>query len=369
MKLTKSAAIFAASAVALLGATTMANAGGLNDVEKRLAPLAAKEGSVRIIHPLFSDRTARRVTKAFKKRYNLPDSFEFNSLRKGTGSTVAQTRQEIKAGKFTIDVIAVSAPGFFKAAEDIGAFHKLDSGYWKDSVEMVNGAGQYSSYPYVVTAFAYTFAPVWNTGCPGMSNVNITSYKDVLDPAMKGKTISSDITKSFTYTNTVIALGEAGAVDFNKFWPALKKTEPIVEFRTEPKMQMVISCQRPLDPWNVSGRVYQNVLKDPSLKSKIKIGSYKEGQVLLGNQVAVLKGAPNPNAGKLLVEFLLSKEGADLIVEGEAVYSFIKGYTPPEAARPYLADLSKLKLIGMKDWVGAQKKFKSTRNLWIKNFK
>ena len=127
--------------------------------------------------------------------------------------------------------------------------------------------------------------------------------------------------------------------------------------------------QRPLDPWNVSGRVYQNVLKDPSLKSKIKIGSYKEGQVLLGNQVAVLKGAPNPNAGKLLVEFLLSKEGADLIVEGEAVYSFIKGYTPPEAARPYLADLSKLKLIGMKDWVGAQKKFKSTRNLWIKNFK
>ena len=109
MKLTKSAAIFAASAVALLGATAMANAGGLNDVEKKLAPLAAKEGSVRIIHPLFSDRTARRVTKAFKKRYNLPDSFEFNSLRKGTGSTVAQTRQEIKAGKFTISLIVGTA--------------------------------------------------------------------------------------------------------------------------------------------------------------------------------------------------------------------------------------------------------------------
>ena len=42
------------------------------------------------------------------------------------------------------------------------------------------------------------------------------------------------------------------------------------------------------------------------LKDKIKIGSYEEGQVMLGNQIAVLKGATNPNAAKLLVEFLLA---------------------------------------------------------------
>ena len=39
-------------------------------------------------------------------------------------------------------------------------------------------------------------------------------------------------------------------------------------------MQMVISCQRPFDMWNLSGRVYQNVLKSPDLKDKIKIGSF-----------------------------------------------------------------------------------------------
>jgi len=31
--------------------------------------------------------------------------------------------------------------------------------------------------------------------------------------------------------------------------------------------------------------------------------------------------------------------------------------------------LSKEKLIGMKDWVGAQKKFKATRAEWTKNFR
>ena len=186
---------------------------------------------------------------------------------------------------------------------------------------------------------------------------------------LKGKTISSDITKSFTYTNTVVALGEAGAVNFNEFWPELKKTDPIVEFRTEPKMQMLISCQRPFDMWNLSGRVYQNVLKAPDLKDKIKIGSYSEGQVLLGNQMAVLKGAPNPNAGKLLAEFLMSKEGSDIFVEGEAIYSLRDGYTPPAATAPYLLDLSKAKLVGMKDWVAAQGDFKKVRSLWQENFR
>ncbi len=369
MKFLTNAAVGAVSAVALLGAATLTNAAELNAQEKALIAGAKAEGSVTFIHPLFSDRTATRMSKAFKARYGLDDSFKFNSLRKGTGSTVSQVRQEIKAGKHTVDVIIVSAPGFFAAAAERGAFEKLDSGYWKDSAGVAAKAGQYSNYPYVVTPLAYTFAPVWNSSCPGLENFSVTSYADVIDPALKGKTISSDITKSFTYTNTVISLGENGAVDFDKFWSDLKATDPIVEFRTEPKMQMVISCQRPVDMWNIAGRVYQNVLKDPDLAGKLKIGSYKEGQVMLGNQMAVLKGTKNPNAAKLLAEFMLSKEGADLYVEGEAVYSFRAGYKPPAAAAPYLMDLSKHKLLGMKDWVGAQKQFKSVRGDWQDNFR
>ncbi|MDA0784765.1 MAG: extracellular solute-binding protein [Proteobacteria bacterium] len=361
----------AVSAIALLAAGSVAQADGhLNAQEKALAPLAKAEGGVTIIHPLFSDRTAQRMGEAFRARYNLGDDFEFNSLRKGTGATVAQVRQEIQAGKFTVDLILVSAPSFFAAAAERDAFEKLDSGYWADSVGLVEKAGQYSKYPYVVTPLAYTFQPVWNASCPGMENFNVTSYADTVAASLSGKTISSDITKSFTYTNTTLALAEAGAVNFNEFWPALKKTDPLVEFRTEPKMQMVISCQRPFDMWNLSGRVYQNVLKSEDLKDKLKIGSYSEGQVMLGNQVAVLKGAPHPNAGKLLIEFLLSKEGSDIFVEGEAVYSMRAGYEPPAAAAPYLLDLDKTKLLGMKDWVvQAAKDAKPARDLWQENFR
>jgi ABC-type Fe3+ transport system substrate-binding protein len=131
---------------------------------------------------------------------------------------------------------------------------------------------------------------------------------------------------------------------------------------------MVMTCQRPFDMWNLSGRVYQNVLKKPDLAKVLKIGSYTEGQVMLGNQAAVIKGAPNPNAAKLLIEFMLSKEGTDIFVVGESMYSFMKGYEPPAEAKPYLFDLTKTKLLGLKDWVASAKLQKEVRDAWQATF-
>ncbi len=364
-------AAFSATAllcVCTVFSTVLCHAADLTPQEKSLIDGAKKEGAVTIINPQLSDLTANRLGPAFIKRYGLGADFRFNNLRKGTGQVVAQVRQEIQAGRFTVDVIAVSAPAFFDEAAKRGAFAKLDSGYWKNHEVLAKKSGQYFNYPYVVVPFAYTFQPVWNSSCPGMANFNATSYADVVQPSLKGKTIASDVTKSFTYTNTVVSLMEHG-FNMNAFWDKLKATDPIVEFRTEPKMQMVISCQRPLDMWNLSGRVYQHVLKDPKLANILKIGSYKEGQVILGNQAAVLEGAPHPNAGKLLIEFMLSKEGTDILVGGEAMQTFLQDYQPPESVRPYLLDLSKSKLLGLKDWIGAQKEFNPVRAAWVEKFK
>ena len=90
---------------------------------------------------------------------------------------------------------------------------------------------------------------------------------------------------------------------------------------------------------------------------------------MFGNQGGVLKGAPHPNAGQLLLEYMMSKEGTDIIVADEAVYSFRKDYEPPEKAAPYLFDLNTTKLLGLKDWVAAQKKFKKVRDEWTTVFR
>ena len=354
-------------AVALLAATTVAQAADLTPQEKALVEGAKKEGAVVILNPQFSDHTGQMLGAGFIKRYDLGPNFKFNNLRKGTGATVAQTRQEIQAGKHTADMLIVNAPGFFDEAAKRDAFDAVDSGYWKDHEALATKAGQYFKYPYVLVPFAYSFQPIWNSSCPGMANYSASSYADVVKPELKGKTIASDLTKSFTYVNTALSLQEAG-MNLDDLWTKLKATDPLIEFRTEPKMQMVVSCQRPLDMWNLTGRAFQDILKKPDLIKVMKFGLYKEGQVMLGNQAAVIKGAPHPNASKLFMEYMLSKEGADIMVVGEMMYTFLKDYTPPKEAEHYVFDLKKTKLLGLKDWVAAQGKFKATRDAWQAKF-
>src|SRR5260370_25661429 len=104
-------------AVALLAATTLARSADLTPQEKKLVTDAKQEGAVVILNPQLSDESGQRLAQDFIKRYDLGPNFKFNNLRKGTGQTVAQVRQEIQAGKFTGDILLVSAPGFFDEAD------------------------------------------------------------------------------------------------------------------------------------------------------------------------------------------------------------------------------------------------------------
>ena len=68
----KATLVGAVSAVAMFSFGSAAIAGGhLNATEAALAPLAKAEGSVTIIHPLFSDRTAQRMAAAQLERFGM----------------------------------------------------------------------------------------------------------------------------------------------------------------------------------------------------------------------------------------------------------------------------------------------------------
>jgi iron(III) transport system substrate-binding protein len=352
-----------------LSLAAVATADELTPQEKKLIPLAKAEGAVVTMSSLFQDKTARALEEGFRKRYGLGPDFKYTNIRKGTGPTVSTARQEIKAGRITFDAIMVAGAGFFHGAAKQGAFEKLDSGQWKYHEKNAKKSNALFEYPWFVVGSAYTFQPIWNAACPGMENVSINSYADILKPEFKGKTIASDVTKSTSYSTTTLALEQAG-FDIHAMWKKLKAQDPLVAFRTEPKMQMVINCERPIDMWNLVGRAFQAIEKEPSLAKKLRWGTYKEGQVLLNRQLAVMKGAPHPNAGKLFVEFLLSEDGVNIMTEREAsaVISYREGYKPPESVKQYMIDLSEVKVLGVKDEVEAYKQFKDMRTEWRKVF-
>jgi ABC-type Fe3+ transport system substrate-binding protein len=338
--------------------------------EKKLIPAAKKEGTVILLEASWKSETTRRLAAAFVKHYGLGSDFQFKHVLKGTSETVGTMVQEIKAKKFTFDLVSVVSPGVFYAAAKQKAFLPLDSGQWKNHAEPVKQAGQLAQYPHFVVPYAYTFQPVWNVACPGMEGVNITSYSDILDnPKLKGKILVSDVTKSSSYSFTTLGLMEAG-YDVRGMWKTLKTLDPLVAFRTEDKMQRVVNCERPVDMWNLSGRALQKIREKPELAKGLRWGTYKEGQVMFGMQAAVPNGVAHPNAGKLLLEFFLTKEAVDIVAEEEAsYYSFLKGYKPPEKMKPYMIDFDKVKLLGMKDWIAGQRQFKAMHAEWEKIFR
>ena len=161
----------------------------------------------------------------------------------------------------------------------------------------------------------------------------------MLNPAWKGKMIIGDVRKSFTYAATWAVMdGTLGKDFFPKF---VELTQPVIIFRTEESLQKVMSCEYPIQLWQLSGRVYQRVQEDPKLD--LGVAWPEEGVAVLGTPIAIVKGTKRPNAAKLLMEFLLSEEGMTEFVAGEGVFSLREGFKVPDAVKRFTPAVSAVK--------------------------
>jgi iron(III) transport system substrate-binding protein len=307
----------------------------------KLIEAARQEGEVHYIDAVVHPKTQAVLDRAFRKKYGLPESFKFTHTLQGTGQVVASVQQEIKAGQHTIDVVWVSAPTFFKAAAKAGDFLPYVSSEWKHYEGMVKRLGIEADPPHWIAPISYAFVPVWNRKCPGFADVQITSWKDLLNPAFRGKMIISDVRRSFTFAATWVGLEAAlGKSYFEKF---AEITQPAVIYRTEETLQKVISCEYPIQNWQSPGRVFQRVQEDPTLN--LGIAWPQEGIVLMGVPLAIVKGTRHPNAARLLVEFLLSEEAMAIYVSGEPRLSLREGLKVSDTVKKYLPDVDKVKVI------------------------
>jgi iron(III) transport system substrate-binding protein len=322
---------------ALLAWTTAGWAAG-EDLAK-LVEAAKQEGEVHYIDALIQPKTHALLERAFRKKYGLPDSFKVTHTLRGTGEVVATVQQEIKAGQHTIDFVWVGAPAFFKAAAKDGHFLPYASPEWKRYEAAAKRVGLEVDPPNWITPAAYTFVPVWNRKCPGFASVQIKTWKDMLNPAFRDKSIIGDVRKSFTYAATWAGMEGALGKDFLPKY--VEVTQPVIVFRTEESLQKVMSCEYPIQLWQISGRVYQRALDDPTLD--LGVAWPEEGVVVLSVPMAILKGSKRPNAAKLFMEFLLSEEGMQAFVTGEGVFSLREGFQVPAAVKKYTPDIATVK--------------------------
>ncbi len=177
-----------------------------------------------------------------------------------------------------------------------------------------------------------------NTEAAAAAGVTITSYADVLNPALKGKIAFGDPMNSSSafaqLTNMLKAVG--GDYESDKGWDYVR--DLIVQLEG---ITIGSSSQIAKDVANgeyIVGLTYEPLSLNFVLSgAPVEIVYPAEGAAFLPATLQLIKGGPNPAAGKAFIDFVISEEGQTIIAEKTAGRPLRDGVTKP--GLPALADI------------------------------
>ncbi len=164
--------------------------------------------------------------------------------------------------------------------------------------DMVDDDGYWTAYyvnPYVLG---------YNTNLVKKEDVPKT-YEQLLDPKWKGRKISIDDSAYGLLAGLIRAWGKEKAVDYFK---KLAAQEPVVMRGNTNRVQLAMAGEYPLV-----------IAYAPTLQRETSLGHPMDWVPLEPvpvqvNPMMLAAKAPHPNAGKLFIDFLLSKEGQKMLL-------------------------------------------------------
>jgi ABC-type Fe3+ transport system substrate-binding protein len=283
-----------------------------------LIDAARKEGKVRWYTVILVDEGIGPIVAAFKTRYS---GIEVDVTRANAVENARKIIEEDKAGRHEVDVFdgsTTAAPLFtagliapYKAesAADIPDRYKHPDGYW--------------------TALLLEFlAPGYNTEMVSAAEAP-KSYQDLLDPKWRGKMMWSagtNLTSGPGFAaNVIMVMGERDGVAYLE----KLKTQDIIEIKGSGHdvIEALSSRRAP-----IALQIFNHhTVIEQALGHHV---DWIKMEPVLGfsNNIGLVKNAPHPNAGKLLIDFILSPEAQTVIRNA----NHIPASTKVEAAVPSL---------------------------------
>ena len=164
--------------------------------------------------------------------------------------------------------------------------------------DMVDDEGYWTAYyvnPYVLG---------YNTKLVNKEDVPKT-YEQLLDPKWKGKKISIDDSAYGFLAGLIRAWGKEKAVEYFKKFAA---QEPVPQRGNTNRVQLTMAGEYPLII------AYAPTIQRETSKGHPMDWVPLEPVPVQVNPMMLASKAPHPNAGKLFIDFLLSKEGQKMLV-------------------------------------------------------
>lgn len=279
---------------------------------------AKKEGKV-IFYTSMDSKTANKLGELFTAKYGIP----VDVYRSGTGKVLAKIEAEFAAGKNLWDVVQVSdiAPFLvWKKEGKTAAYKPAEYDMFFDFMRDPDG--------YWLAVKSNTSLIAYNTNLIKKEEAP-KSWKDLTDPRWKDKISMSNPYYAGTTAVNVAVILELYGWDF---YVALAKNRPFIADSHGNLETMMIAGERPL----IAEQNNYSVLPDKYKGQPVEVVYPTEGVTLSLGPAAILKEAPHPNAARLFMDFLSTKEAGEIFAQ-EYYYS---GRTDvPAIGQPQLTEI------------------------------
>jgi iron(III) transport system substrate-binding protein len=287
--------------------------------EKELYEAAKKEKPVTVYTAHYNTEEAANLCNAFEKKYA---GLKCNFVRTTAQVAYQRLQQDIQANAAVASVFSSTDVSHFPAlkGKDLLLQYKPNN-----LATMVDSLKEYNDKDgfYHVTAAALMLI-TYNTSLVKEAEAP-KNWPDLLDPKWKNKVSIGHPAFSGYVGTWVVLMQKLYGWDF---FTKLEKNSPQIGRSVNDTVTMLNSKER----WVAAGPEATTLLsKDKG--NPLAVVYPTDGALLMVSPSGIPKNAPSPNAGKLYMEFLLSKEAGEVQVKAHSL-AVMKGVAPAPGAKP-----------------------------------
>jgi len=187
------------------------------------------------------------------------------------------------------------------------------------------------------------------------------SLKDLLDPRWMGKVTLARPLNGTTATHAAVLWTKWGPEATKKFFQDLEGNKV---HRSAGNAHVMRQVAEGAFPWGFTDTDdYHVALKDGKPVGVIFPDTPGEGTLLIPNTVCLIKNGPNPENGKKLIDFILSREVETLLARGRSAQIPVRKGIPRPTGLEGLGAMRPMKV----DWPEVGSKFEECHT-WLKDF-
>jgi iron(III) transport system substrate-binding protein len=274
-------------------------------VTPELVAAAQKEGAV-VFYTAMDIQVATALKQAFEAKY---PGISAQVERSGAERIFQRVGQEYASNIHAVDIVDSSDAAhllYWKQHGLLAAYVPEDVARWPVSARDADGF--FATNRATLSVIGYNTRLVKPEDAP-------RSYADLLDPRWRGKIVKAHPGYSGNIMTATFELSRTLGWDYFKKLGEQQVMQ--VQSSTEPPKKLALGERAVM----FDGNEY-NALLVKAQGAPVAVVYPAEGTPLVAGSAGVMKDAPHPNAARLFIGFLFSREGQQLLVDEGQLRSF-----------------------------------------------